>query len=165
MCPARCLHSSESAYGRCCQTMAEPLGLKLIQTPYGITQVANAAMMRALRAVSTERGRDPREFTLIAFGGAGPIHAAELAASLGMTQVYVPLFPGLFSALGLLLADYRHDYVRSVALALEAVDPEVVMRLYTEMEETARAEMVQEGVPATAVQFARQVDLKYGYQI
>ncbi len=155
----------EAAWTAIKKKLADPLGLEVMQTAYGITQVANAAMMRALRAVSTERGRDPREFTLIAFGGAGPIHAAELAASLGMTQVYVPLFPGLFSALGLLLADYRHDYVRSVALALEAVDPEVVMHLYTEMEETARAEMVQEGVPATAVQFARQVDLKYGYQI
>jgi len=121
--------------------------------------------MRALRAVSTERGRDPREFTLIAFGGAGPIHAAELAASLGMKQVYVPLFPGLFSALGLLLADFRQDQVRSVALALAAVDPQTILQLYTDMEGVMRTEMVQEGVPEAAVQFERLVDLKYGYQV
>jgi N-methylhydantoinase A len=88
-----------------------------------------------------------------------------LAASLGITQVYVPLFPGLFSALGLLLADYRHDYVRSVALALEAVDPTTILRLYGEMEEVARAELIQEGVPAPAVRCERLVDLKYGYQV
>jgi N-methylhydantoinase A len=71
----------------------------------------------------------------------------------------------LFSALGLLLADFRHDYVRSVALALEAVDPATILQRYTEMEETARAELAQEGVPAAAVRCERQVDLKYGYQI
>ncbi len=155
----------EAAWTAIKTNLADPLGLEVLQTAYGIVQVANATMMRALRAVSTERGRDPREFTLIAFGGAGPIHAAELAASLGMRQVYVPLLPGLFSALGLLLADFRHDYVRSVALALEAVDPATILQHYTEMEETARAELAQEGVPAAAVHCERQVDLKYGYQI
>ncbi len=155
----------EAAWNAIKNKLADPLGLEVLQTAYGIVQVANATMMRALRAVSTERGRDPREFTLIAFGGAGPIHAAELAASLGMRQVSVPLFPGLFSALGLLLADFRHDYVRSVALALEAIDAETILQRYAELEETAQAELVQEGIPATAVRCERQVDLKYGYQI
>jgi len=155
----------EAAWAAIQNTLADPLGLEVLQTAYGIVQVANATMMRALRAVSTERGRDPREFTLIAFGGAGPIHAAELAASLGMRQVYVPLFPGLFSALGLLLADFRHDHVRSVALALEAIDAEAILQHYAELEEMARTELAQEGVPATAVHCERQVDLKYGYQI
>ena len=147
------------------EKLAVPLRLDPLQAAYGITQVANATMMRALRAVSTERGRDPREFALIAFGGAGPIHAAELARSLGMKQVYVPVLPGLFSALGLLLADFRHDYLHSVALPLSQIDSAAMLRLYGEMEEGARAELQQEGVPATAVQFERWVDLKYGYQI
>jgi N-methylhydantoinase A len=155
----------EAAWTAIKNKLANPLGLEVLQTAYGIVQVANATMMRALRAVSTERGRDPREFTLVAFGGAGPIHAAELAASLGIRQVYVPLYPGLFSALGLLLADFRHDYVRSVALALEAIDPETILRRYAELEELARTELIQEGIPATAVRCERQVDLKYGYQI
>ncbi|MBI3304358.1 MAG: hydantoinase/oxoprolinase family protein, partial [Deltaproteobacteria bacterium] len=145
--------------------LAGPLKLEVLPAAYGITQVANAAMMRALRAVSTERGRDPREFTLIAFGGAGPIHAAALAESLGITCVQVPLFPGLFSALGLLLADYRHDYIRSVALALDAVDPQAVVRQYEDLEAAAREELRQEGVAEEAVRFERQVDLKYGYQV
>jgi N-methylhydantoinase A len=155
----------EAAWAAIKTKLADPLDLEVLQAAYGIVQVANATMMRALRAVSTERGRDPREFTLIAFGGAGPIHAAELAASLGIRQVYAPLFPGLFSALGLLLADFRHDYVRSVALGLEAVDPATILQRYAEMEETARAELMQEGIPAAAVRCERQVDLKYGYQI
>ncbi|MCS6925333.1 MAG: hydantoinase/oxoprolinase family protein [Candidatus Binatia bacterium] len=147
------------------EQLAGPLRLDPLQAAYGIVQVANATMMRALRAVSTERGRDPRQFTLIAFGGAGPIHAAELAGSLGITQVYIPLFPGLFSALGLLLADFRHDYLRSIALPLSTIDPGAILQLYHEMEEGARGELQREGVPAAAVQFERWVDLKYGYQI
>jgi N-methylhydantoinase A len=147
------------------EKLAAPLRLDPLQAAYGITQVANAAMMRALRAVSTERGRDPRQFALIAFGGAGPIHAAELAGSLGMKQVYVPIFPGLFSALGLLLADFRHDYLRSVALPLSKVDAAAILRIYNEMEEGARAELRHEGIPDTVVQFERSADLKYGYQI
>jgi len=145
--------------------LAGPLKLDVLRAAYGITQVANAAMMRALRAVSTERGRDPREFTLIAFGGAGPIHAAALAESLGISRVQIPLFPGLFSALGLLLADYRHDYIRSVALALDRVDPQAIVRQYEELEAAAREELLQEGVAAGAIRFERQVDLKYGYQV
>jgi len=147
------------------QGLARPLKLDVLPAAYGVTQVANAAMMRALRAVSTERGRDPREFTLIAFGGAGPIHAAALAESLGISRVLVPLFPGLFSALGLLLADYRHDYIRSVARSLDAVDPHALVRLYEELETTAREELLQEGVAEEAIRFERQVDLKYGYQV
>ncbi len=145
--------------------LAGPLKLDVLRAAYGITQVANATMMRALRAVSTERGHDPREFTLLAFGGAGPIHAAALAESLAISRVLVPLFPGLFSALGLLLADYRHDYIRSVASPLDTVDPQAIMQHYEELETSARAELLHEGVTAEAIRCERQVDLKYGYQV
>lgn len=147
------------------QKIAHPLNLEVLPAAYGITQVANATMMRALRAVSTERGRDPREFTLIAFGGAGPIHALALAESLGIRRVQVPLFPGLFSALGLLLADYRHDYLRSVALTLDKVEPQAILTHYEELEATAREELLQEGVTPETIRFERQIDLKYGYQV
>ena len=147
------------------QKLAKPLNLDVLRAAYGITQVANAAMMRALRAVSTERGRDPRQFTLLAFGGSGPVHAVALAESLGIGRVLVPLFPGLFSALGLLLADYRHDYIRSVATALEKVNVEELRHQYEVMEATAREELLQEGVASDAIRFERQIDLKYGYQV
>ena len=145
--------------------IADPLGFEVLPAAYGITQVANSTMMRALRAVSTERGRDPREFTLFAFGGSGPIHAVALAESLGISRVLVPLYPGLFSALGLLLADYRHDYIRSVALALEDIDPQAVIDQFAGMEATARAELLGEGIQAEAIRFERQVDLRYSYQV
>lgn len=145
--------------------IAEPLRLEVLPAAYGIVQVANSTMMRALRAVSTERGRDPREFTLIAFGGAGPIHAVALAESLGMTSVLVPPYPGLFSALGLLLADYRHDYVRSVALALERLEPQSILEQFAEMEAAARAELLAEGIGGEVIRFERQVDLRHSYQV
>ena len=147
------------------QNLAAPLKVDVFRTAYGVTQVANATMMRALRAVSTERGRDPREFTLVAFGGSGPVHAVSLAESLGITRVLVPLFPGLFSALGLLLADYRHDYVRSIATALDKVDIDDLQRQYDALEAAARAELLAEGVAPDAIRFERQIDLKYGYQV
>lgn len=147
------------------QKIANPLQLEVLPAAYGITQVANATMMRALRAVSTERGRDPREFTLIAFGGAGPIHAVALAESLGIARVKIPVFPGLFSAVGLLLADYRHDYVRSIALTLDKVESQAIFQQYEELETTAQEELLQEGVAQEAIRFERQIDLKYGYQV
>lgn len=155
----------QAAWDAIARKIAAPLNLEVLPAAYGIAQVANATMMRALRAVSTERGRDPREFTLIAFGGAGPIHAAALAESLGISRVQIPVFPGLFSALGLLLADYRHDYLRSVAATLDKVDPQSIVRQYEELEATARQELSEEGVDSSTIRFERQVDLKYGYQV
>jgi len=145
--------------------LAAPLGLNLLEVAYGITQVANSAMTRVLRAVSTERGRDPRGFDLLAFGGAGPIHAAALAENIGISRLIVPLYPGLFSALGLLLADYRHDYIAAIASPLTSVRTDEIMASYEQLRDRARAEMVAEGVDPTAIRFEQQVDLKYGYQM
>jgi len=129
-----------------------------------VHQVANATMMRAIRAVTTERGRDPREFSLIAFGGAGPIHAAELAASLGISRVYVPLFPGLFSALGLLLADLRYDYVQSVPGRLDSVDPASLLREFDALAARVREEVFREEISPAGVQLDRFIDLRYARQ-
>jgi len=145
--------------------IADPLGLDTHEAAYGITQVANSAMMRALRAVSTERGRDPRDFTLVSFGGAGPIHAAALAEDMEISRVLVPVFPGLFSALGLLLADYRHDYIRSIVTPLAAINPNKILEHYEELQYVARDAMRREGVPGEVVRFEHYVDLKYSYQL
>lgn len=147
------------------ETIAEPLGIDVLDAAYGVTQVVNSTMMRALRAVSTERGRDPREFMLMPFGGAGPMHATALADTLGIREIRVPVYSGLFSALGLLMADYRQDYVRSVALSLDDATPETVSALVEEMERVAREEMVAQGVDLDSVSFERQADLRYGYQV
>jgi N-methylhydantoinase A len=145
--------------------LAAPLGLNLLEVAYGITQVANSAMTRVLRAVTTERGRDPRRFTLLAFGGAGPIHAAALAGDIGISRLIVPLYPGLFSALGLLLADYRHDYLAAIASPLTAVRTDEIKARYEQLKDQARSEMIAEGVDPVAIRFQQQVDLKYGYQM
>ena len=145
--------------------IADPLGLDTREAAYGISQIANSAMMRALRAVSTERGRDPRDFTLVSFGGAGPIHAAALADDMEISEVFVPVFPGLFSALGLLLADYRHDSIRSVVTPLAEVDPGDISQRYAAMQNDARDIMQAEGISSDGVRFEHYVDLKYDYQL
>lgn len=145
--------------------LADPLALDPLTAAFGIVQVANSAMTRVLRAVTTERGRDPREFTMVAFGGAGPIHAAALAENMNIKKLVVPPYPGLFSALGLLLADYRHDYITTVAQPLSSVNPASILERYDELCAIARNEMIAEGVSPNTIRFERQVDLKYGYQM
>jgi N-methylhydantoinase A len=144
--------------------LAEPLGLGVLDAALGMTRVANATMMRALRAVSTERGRDPRDFTLIAFGGGGPLHAASIADTLDIRRICVPIYPGLFSALGLLLADHRQELVRPVAERLDRTDPQRVFELYAEMAREAEAELAAvDG--AGGLEVTRLVSVKYAFQV
>jgi N-methylhydantoinase A len=137
------------------------LKLSVQETAYGIYQVANAAMMRAIRAVTTERGRDPREYALIAFGGAGPIHAADLAADLGMKRVYVPLFPGLFSALGLIMADLRYDYVQSIPGRLDAINVAELLEKYDALSRRVHDEVSREAIDPGTLKLERFLDLRY----
>jgi N-methylhydantoinase A len=141
--------------------LATPLGLSVQAAAYGVYQVANAAMTRAIRAVTTERGRDPRDYTLIAFGGAGPIHAADLAASCGMRRVYIPLYPGLFSAMGLMMADLRYDYLQSIPGRLDAVDVASLQKHYETLEERVLGEVRRENVDPATLKTERFLDLRY----
>lgn len=140
------------------------LGLSEQAAAYGVHQVATATMMRTIRAVTTERGRDPRDCVLVAFGGAGPVHAAALADSLGMTRVCVPLFPGLFSALGLLLADLRYDYVQSIPGRLDALDPTLLLQAFDTLSARVREEVRREGIDPATVRLERSLDLRYARQ-
>ena len=94
-------------------TLAAKLGMDLTAAAWGIRTVANSSLIRTLRAVSTERGRDPRQYVLFAFGGMGPVHALDLAAEFGITKVVIPPLPGLFSAIGLLFAEVEHHLIRT----------------------------------------------------
>src|SRR5579885_2834911 len=143
--------------------VAQPLGLDLMTAAWGIVEVANASMMRALRAVSTERGHDIRDMVLAAFGGAGPIHAAALCESVGIGRVAIPPYPGLFSALGLLLANSRLDYIRSVERQITALTAPEVVAIYRELEEQARREFAEQGIPSTDMIFERSADLRVGF--
>jgi N-methylhydantoinase A len=99
---------------RAVSEIARELGMGLDETALGIRQVANAEMMRVLRLISVERGHDLRQFVLVAFGGAGPIHGADLAADLGIRRVLVPDGCGVFSALGTIGGDQKRDWVKTV---------------------------------------------------
>ena len=115
----------------------------------------------AIRLVSIEKGYDPRDFALFPFGGAGPLHAVALARELGVPTVLVPRFPGLTSALGCLLADLRHDFVRTLNQPLMSVDPAMVDRLYAEYEAEGRAMIEAEGVPIERIDTIYEADLLY----
>ncbi len=139
--------------------VAEPLGLTLLEAASGIHRIANARMTRALRSVSSEKGRDPRDFALIAYGGAGPIHAAGLAEDLGMRTVLVPAVAGLFSAVGLLFARPEFHEVRTCNLDVDAVDPGVAAGLFAEMEAG-----LTRALAGRSVEWVRTADLRYGGQ-
>ncbi len=122
-------------------------------------------MERAIRKVSVERGYDPADFTLVAFGGAGPLHACELAERLSIPRVLVPLAPGVLSALGMLVADFAKDYATTVMQPLNALDPAALAALFAPWEQRAGAEMEAElGQAEAAVRLERSADLRYAGQ-
>jgi N-methylhydantoinase A len=146
------------------QRIAEPLGQTVEQAAAGIIAVVNNAMAEALRMVSVERGHDPRDFALVAFGGAGPLHACALAEELDVPEVIVPPIPGAFSALGLVGADIRRDYARTIYAPLEALTPERLAAIWEDMAAEGRAMLTAARVPLERQQLLRQADLRYGRQ-
>jgi len=144
--------------------IARPLGLKLDNAAYGIHLLANSNMMRAVRSVSTERGRDIRAFTLIAFGGSGPIHACEMARSLQMTEAVVPPYAGLFSAFGLLTADIEHHSVQTYYKRTRDVDLNQLNSMLSGMEEEVRAILASEGFKTGEIHIRRSADMRYAGQ-
>jgi N-methylhydantoinase A len=139
--------------------VASPLGMSLLEACHGVYQVANARMTRAIKAVTTERGRDPRQFTLIAFGGSGPIHAAEMARSLKIPRVIVPPSPGLFSAYGLLMAEVEWRAVRTYHAGLDKSSASTIENMYRELEVGAGAQLERDGYTLSKV--TRFADLRY----
>jgi len=145
--------------------VAGPLGLELLEAAHGVHRIANAAMQRAIRSVSIERGRDPRDFTLIAFGGSGPGHAAGLAEVLDISRILVPPHPGLFSAIGLLASDIERLYTHSLLRELGRADLGAAEGVLRDMEARALADLGAEGFAARSVALERFADLRYRRQI
>ena len=141
--------------------VAEPLGLDLLAAAYGAHQIAVSNMVRVARAVSTERGRDPRRCTLVAFGGNGPVHAAEVARQLGIGEVIVPPWPGLFSAFGLLAAETRLELSQANRQLLAARTPADLVNGFVELERSARATLREEGHAEGGIEIDRLLDLRY----
>ena len=141
--------------------LAKPLGLTVDQVAVGIIKVINASMIKGIRVVSVAKGYDPRDFALIAFGGAGPLHAAELAGELEIPKVVVPVAPGVTSALGLLMSDLRHDYVQTVLRNMEEVKIPDLNNLFKNMESDAIKQMSREGIDEKDIQLIRLLDIRY----
>lgn len=140
--------------------VAGPLGMSRLDAAYGVHRLANTNMSQAIRGVSIERGRDPRNFMLVAFGGAGPMHAALIARHFEVEQVVVPASPGLFCAIGLQVADLRHDYVASYELPNDP-DSSVVSNLFERLEHRARRFVIDSGLPIGDLSLQRFVDQRY----
>jgi N-methylhydantoinase A len=140
---------------------ADPLGLDVIEVALGIVEIANTAMVNAVRRISVQRGYDPRDFVLVAFGGAGPLHANRLAVELEIPTVLVPMSPGTTSAMGLLVTDLKHDYATTVIQRTDRLDAEMVNRLYHEMEAQGHKALLAEGMGHARIGFERQVDMRY----
>jgi N-methylhydantoinase A len=118
-------------------------------------------MVSAIKEISISRGHDPRDFVLIAYGGAGPMHAALIADELDIPHVVVPPRPGNFSAFGALISDIRHDYLRSVRVNLSTTDLGVVQEEFEQIEASARFTMVAEGIPAVKIRVERACRMRY----
>jgi N-methylhydantoinase A len=144
--------------------LAKKLRLNVTETALGMIEIANSNMIEALRLISVQRGFDPREFALVAFGGAGPLHANAIAGELGVSELIVPLSPGVSSALGLLLADVKHDFVRTYIRPLNLADLDFLNRALADFEEEGRAVLTREGIPEDKQSFAREMDLRYAGQ-
>jgi N-methylhydantoinase A len=144
--------------------IGRPLGLTAVEAAKGIITIANAVMTRALRAVSTERGRDLRGSALIAFGGSGPLHAASICQSVGVTKIIVPPISGVLSALGLLLAGDRLDYIQSIGLPLAGVHAAMLQNTYDAMERQARGDLSDSGQVAKDLSFECSLDVRYRYE-
>ncbi|MCX6565696.1 MAG: hydantoinase/oxoprolinase family protein [Candidatus Aminicenantes bacterium] len=148
---------SREAVGR----LAARIGKTTLETAQGIIDIANANMEKAIRVISIERGFDPREFVLLSFGGAGGMHAADLASALRMKAVLAPENAGVLSAFGLLLADSIKDYSRSILKTTDQADPTEIERRFKEMEKRGRRDLAEDGFKSPAMFFERSIDLRY----
>ena len=141
--------------------LGESLGLDLQETAYAIIRIANTLMSKAIRLVTVERGLDPRKFILFAFGGAGPLHVAEIAMELGISKVIIPPYPGVFSALGLLLADYKHEALISVLKPVDELREETIEVLASKLEDKLTLMLMNEGIPKNRIKIMRFLDMRY----
>ena len=145
-------------------SIASTLGLEVPEAANGVLKIADNAMVGAIRNISVERGHDPRDFALVAYGGAGPMHAIDVANLLGIDTVVVPPHPGIASAYGLLVADFKNDYARTFVQHPPDYDLEGMSSVYAELEREGRDWLHEEGVPTDSHALTRSADLRYAHQ-
>ena len=143
------------------EKVAAPLGLDATKAADGILRIAVTQMSHAVKAVTTERGLDAGSFTMVVYGGAGPLHASAIARELGIRKVLIPHAPGYFSAYGMLFSDLRYDYVRSVFRHLDGLSFDEIEAIYKEMEDEGRAAIAASQIRPEELVFERAGDMRY----
>jgi N-methylhydantoinase A len=141
--------------------IGDPLGLSVVEAADGILRIAATAMSYAVKGVTTERGFDAGDFVLVAYGGAGPLHAVQVAREIGMRKIVVPFAPGVFSAFGMLFADLRYDFVRTWFTALEDAPFEQIESVYGDLERQGRAALTDASVAPQRIVIKRAADMRY----
>jgi N-methylhydantoinase A len=141
--------------------LAQPLAVNLQRAAAGTLQVATAAMANAVRHVTLERGLDPRDFTLVAYGGGGPLHAASVAKELSIGKIIIPNAPGHFSALGMLMADLRRDYVQTLFERMDDLEMFQLEDHFQKLEDEGRQALLASGIPPERIVFERAADMRY----
>ena len=143
------------------RVVAKPFGMSLTEAAHGIVKIADARMSAVVRAITLQRGYDPRDFTLIAFGGGGPLHAAAIARELRIPRVVIPPQPGHFSALGMLWTDLRHDFVQTRVVPLDEASLQHLDAWFEPMERNGRAVLEDEGSLPSDIMLLRSIDVRY----
>src|SRR6476661_6232263 len=151
----------EAARRALLERVAKPLGMDATAAADGILRIAATAMSYAVKGVTTERGLDAGDFALVAYGGAGPLHAMEVAREIGITTVIIPTAPGVFSAFGMLFSDLRYDFVRTWFTSLEDAPFDRIERIYRELENQGRAAIASSSVEPQKITLKRAVDMRY----
>jgi N-methylhydantoinase A len=141
--------------------VADPLGMGVVEAADGILRIAATAMSYAVKGVTTERGLDVGDFALVAYGGAGPLHAVQVARELGMRKVIIPGAPGVFSAYGMLFSDLRYDFVRTWFMRLDDADFAAIERIYGALENEGRQAVALSRVAPEAIEVKRAADMRY----
>lgn len=155
------LLDKDKAYRAMQTRIGDPLDIDPVKAADGILRIAVTAMSHAVKAVTTERGLDAGSFTMVVYGGAGPLHASAIARELGIRKVLIPFAPGYFSAYGMLFSDLRYDYVRSVFRKLDDVEFDDIEAIYAQMEAEGRAALAQSAVTPEEIVIERGADMRY----
>lgn len=148
--------------------LAGELGLDVIEASLGVLDIVNNNMANAIRSKTIQKGRDPTAFTLVTFGGAGPMHAADVARELGIPRTIVPISPGVLSAVGLSTTDIQYDFIGTEFTLVGDADPEALRRSYDEMCDKARSQLRADGVPDELIDLETTADCRYegqGYEL
>lgn len=154
----------DGAYRAIAEKVATPLGIEVEEAALGILSVVNSNMSYAVRNVTVEKGRDPRDFVAVAFGGAGPSHVVDIAKETGIPRILIPPFPGLTSALGVLAADIQHHYIRTVATSCDKINITSINSVYDEMRKLAEYRLARDGVASGDQRLLCEADLRYSGQ-